>query len=253
MITAAMPRKRQGTRFSPRRCNGYGRPLTRTQARPSRPLREGVAVVAETGPFDAIKGESIFVMADAQNLDIGAMDIGFKLSWRQLGAVLDGVAQKASRHAILSQHPGDDRRLEYLTERGWMPHATEVRQVHTHNGWERKGNADFLMAFLAGVLVSRAQADIVVIASGDGDLVEELALGIRSLPHDRRIVTLSLAGSTAFRLNADTSRLIDANIEIGRDCLHPMTARVKTSFVPPLISMPLDRKENPHAVPTLAS
>lgn len=96
------------------------------------------------------------------------------------------------------------------------------RTVHTRNGLERKGNADFLLSFLAGVLVSRTTADVVILASGDGDLVEEVAIGIRSLQKKRSIVTMSLAGSTAGRLNAEKNALITANIEIGKDCLRPI-------------------------------
>jgi hypothetical protein len=109
--------------------------------------------------------------------------------------------------------------MDYFAERDWIPHATQIRTVSTQKGLKRKGNADFLMSFLAGVLVSRSSADVVVLASGDGDLVEEIAIGIRSLLKERSIVTMSLAGSTAGRLNAEKNALISANIEIGRDCL----------------------------------
>jgi hypothetical protein len=194
---------------------------------PRRPLqvRQAYEVAKQTGPLAPLADQKVVVIADAQNLDAGAKELGVKMSWANLGHVLDGCCLRASRHAILAQREGDDRRMAYLTERGWTPHATLVRQVTTHKGVVRKGaHADFLMAFLAGVIVSRTRATVCVIASGDGDLVEEMALGIRSLPRARRIVTLSLAGSTAFRLNAETSPLIDANIEIGRDCLRDFGA-----------------------------
>jgi len=180
-----------------------------------------IEVAKETGPLSAIFGKRVVVVADAQNLDRGARDLGAKMSWALLGEVLDAAAASASRHAILSAHPGDERRMNYFVERGWIPHATTRRTVRTHKGLERKGNADFLLAFLAGVVVSRASADVVLVASGDGDLVEEVAIGIRSLQKERSIVTMSLAGSTAGRLNAEKNELITANIEIGKDCLRP--------------------------------
>ena len=255
--TAFEPKSHTSPLLSGRR-NGHRHPLTRTTVRPT------VEVAQTTGPLDVITDGSLIVIADAQNLDQGAKELGFKLSWANLGTVLDGASHKASRHAIIGKRPGDDRRWDYLTRRGWRPHATEVRQVQTHKGWERKGNVDFLMAFLAGVIVSRSPADVVVIASGDGDLVEEMAFGIRSLHKDRRIVTLSLAGSTAFRLNARTSKLIDANIEIGLDCLRPTRSRTKKRFRPSPLphfrgfdtakpTQPKDRKETPHVVPSVAS
>jgi hypothetical protein len=187
-----------------------------------------IEVASETGPLSAILGKRVVVVADAQNLDLGARDLGFKMSWALLAEKIDAAAAWASRHAILSQQPGDERRMNYLDERDWSPHATTIRTVSTRKGLERKGNADFLLAFLAGVVVSRASADVVVIASGDGDLVEEIAIGIRSLRKERSIVTMSLAGSTAGRLNAENNALITANIEIGKDCLRPMCRNILT-------------------------
>lgn len=185
-------------------------------------LPANVEVAAETGSLSSLLGKRVIVVADAQNLDRGARDLGFKMSWALLGAKIDATAKSASRHAILSQHPGDERRMNYFTERGWIPYATQIRTVSTRNGLERKSNADFLMSFLAGVLVSRTRADVVVLASGDGDLVEEIAIGVRGLRKERSIVTMSLAGSTAQRLNAETSDFIAANIEIGKDCLREL-------------------------------
>jgi hypothetical protein len=186
--------------------------------RPFQILPATIEVAEETGPLSPILGKRLIVVADAQNIDRGARDLGFKMSWALLGAKIDAAAS-ASRHVILSQHPGDERRMDYFAERDWIPHATQIRTVSTQKGLKRKGNADFLMSFLAGVLVSRSSADVVVLASGDGDLVEEIAIGIRSLNKERSIVTMSLAGSTAGRLNAEKNALISANIEIGRDCL----------------------------------
>jgi len=186
------------------------------------PLTTTIEVAEETGPLSAIMGKRVIVVADAQNIDCGAHDLGFKMSWALLGEKIDAAAASASRHVILSQHPGDERRMNYLAERGWIPHATRIRTVSTRNGLERKGNADLRLAFLAGVVVSRAPADVVLLASGDGDLVEEVAMGIHSLRKERSIVTVSLAGSTAGRLNAEKNTLITANIEIGKDCLRSM-------------------------------
>lgn len=184
-----------------------------------------VEVAETTGPLSPLLGKRVVVVADAQNLDRGARDLGFKMSWALLGEKIDAAAKSACRHVILSQHPGDERRMNYFCERGWIPYATQIRTVSTKNGLERKSNADFLMSFLAGVLVSRTRADVVVLASGDGDLVEEIAIGIRGLKKERSIVTMSLAGSTAQRLNAETSELIAANIEIGKDCLRHLNTK----------------------------
>jgi hypothetical protein len=61
-----------------------------------------------------------------------------------------------------------------------------------------------------------------MLASGDGDLVCDLARGLHGLPTRRAIYTLSLAGSTSLRLDAARNRDIAGNIEIGLDCLRPL-------------------------------
>lgn len=182
-------------------------------------LRGRTSVPGTTGPLDIIRKRRVLVIADAQNLDYSARDIGCKMSWRSLGEVLDKACSRCSRHVIFSRNAGQNQRVAYYAARGWQTHARLNRTVQTMNGAERKSNADFLLAFIAGRL-SGAKWDIVIIASGDGDLVEDVAEGILSLGSVRTVITLSLAGSTAWRLDARRSSLITGNIKIGLDCLH---------------------------------
>jgi hypothetical protein len=83
-------------------------------------------------------------------------------------------------------------------------------------------NADNLLAFQAGVLASRLIAEVVVIGTGDGQLAEDVAEGLRNLDDRCQVATMSLEGSTAVRLAYRRSNLITANIEIGKDCLVPI-------------------------------
>lgn len=187
-----------------------------------RSTRKQIPLEAETGPLALIRGKEVLVLTDNQNFDRTAQKLGYKMSWLKLGLLLDNVSERAHRHAILAHRPDDNRRIEYLAKRGWIPHATFVRTVHTRHGLKHKGNADMSMTFWGGHLVSRSQAGVILIGSGDGDLVQELAIGIRSLPTPRTIVTIGFESSTASRLYTHNSDLIDGNIFIGLDCLRPI-------------------------------
>jgi hypothetical protein len=71
------------------------------------------------------------------------------------------------------------------------------------------------------LVVSRSDADDIIIGSGDGNLVCDVAEAVHSLPRQRKVWTISLPGSTNHRLNAARNPLIAGNIEIGLDLLAP--------------------------------
>jgi hypothetical protein len=182
------------------------------------PAKRDVEVAAITGPVDVLHDQRVLVLADVENLRYSARDVGARLSYRRLAERLGRAAMACSLHAFFSRSPRDNRLLHYFLDRGWLPHPRDIETVHTCRGKERLANSDNIILFHAGVLVSRSSADVVVLASGDGSLVCDLARCLRSLPRPRRIVTLSVAGSTSWRLDAAQNPDITANIEIGRDC-----------------------------------
>jgi hypothetical protein len=84
-------------------------------------------------------------------------------------------------------------------------------------------NADNLIAFLAGWLPREYSVDSILLASGDGALVCDLAEASQlNAPPRLRFLTLSLAGTTSQRLDVRRNRLIEGNMEIGLDCLVPL-------------------------------
>jgi hypothetical protein len=178
------------------------------------------SIAAATGPLDALLDHDLLVLADDENLRYSARDLGYRLSLRRLGRRLQQHARHCALHAFFSREPGDDSRCQYLRERGWIPHPRDIEMVQTHRGMQRLANSDNDLLFAAGNLASRSKADVVVLASGDGSLVCDLARNLRRLPRARTILTLSLAGSTSYRLDAARNPDIDGNIEIGLDCLH---------------------------------
>jgi hypothetical protein len=150
---------------------------------------------------------------------LGARDLGFRLSWRRLGAILDAASLQMQKHVIYASRAPNARWAAYFARRDWIPHQRIARFVHTQSGLERRANTDHHIALISGAMLIRSTAPVIVIASGDGDLVEDIVEASRMASLTRRFVTLSLAGSTNRRLNAAVSSFISANIEIGRDSL----------------------------------
>jgi hypothetical protein len=89
-------------------------------------------------------------------------------------------------------------------------------------------NSDNQMLFFGGVLFNGSDAEVIVVASGDGSLVCDLARAVAIIDLGRTVVTMSLAGSTSRRLDAQANPDISANIEIGRDCLRDTVGRVQS-------------------------
>jgi hypothetical protein len=186
----------------------------------SAPLSTEIAAV--TGPLDRLVDGNLLVLSDDENLRYGARDLGYRLSMRRLGHCLRRYARHCALHAFFSREPGDERRCQYLRECGWLPRPRDIETVQTHRGRQCLANSDNDLLFAAGNLASRGKADIIVLASGDGSLVCDLARNIRELPRARTILTLSLARSTSYRLDAARNVHIDGNVEIGLDCLERM-------------------------------
>jgi len=179
----------------------------------------GVEIAPVTGPLAVLAGKKVLLLADIENWIYSARSLGARVSFSLLGEKLRVASRSCGLHAFFSSMPGDESRREYLEMRGWTPHQNDIEEVATCRGTERRANCDNFLLFGSGVLVSRSDAEAVVIGSGDGQLSGELARALRKLPKPRQIFTLSLAGSTAASLNAEENPNIDANIELGMDCL----------------------------------
>jgi hypothetical protein len=190
---------------------------------PAHAFRPAVQVASVTGPLDSLRGRHVLVLADAENLRCSARDHRARLSFRRLGTILCRISSRCDRHAFFSREKGDDRLTRYFEDRGWTAHPRDIQTIHTIHGRQRRANSDNVILFTGGVLVSRSRTDVVVVASGDGDLVCDLARCLHALPRSSQIVTLSMAGSTSFRLDATRNADSTANIEVGRDCLHGFT------------------------------
>jgi hypothetical protein len=206
---------RRRNRFDGARRYGVGRRVSQ-----GRGSQRDIEVSRTTNPLELLSGRRALVLADVQNISVGAEQLGYKLSYRLLAERLRGATRSCSLHAFFAAGTNGDRLTEYFVERGWGSHPYPIHSVRTHRGVERRTNTDFLLAFFAGALVRSSNADVVGICSGDGGLVADVARAIAEFPKQRDVVTLSLAGSTAWALDAAVNGFITANIEIGQDVLH---------------------------------
>jgi hypothetical protein len=186
----------------------------------NRTPRTDVDVAGDTGPLNIVKGKTVLVLADVENLTYGARDLGFKFSFQNLGLKLREVVASCEFHAFFSRLPGDDGRVRYFEERGWIAHPRDIVKVQTFKGEKVLANSDNMILLYTGFLVRLSPAQVVIIASGDGSMTCEIAKFLKSLPSPREVVTMSLAGSTSARLDCTQNPDIVDNIEIGLDCLH---------------------------------
>lgn len=185
---------------------------------------------SRTGPLTTLNGKHVLVIADLENLRYSSARLGFVIDVAGLGRCLTAASAKCALHlgatvvpdlvneaVTFSQQCGwkanIDPRESFITTHRQSTHAEEPRN---------NVNADNLLSFMAGCLVTRTQAEVIVLASGDGRLVHSLARRVHNLARTRQVLTCSLPGSTSQLLDARRNPFIAGNIEIGRDCLLPL-------------------------------
>lgn len=184
-----------------------------------------VTVASTTGPLAALMGKRVLLLADIENLSISASDLGRSLCFDSLNRVLRRHPDDISCHAFFSRMADDNELVDAFKSISWKPHPRDIQVARTTRGIEKFANSDHTICFGAGMLISQASYDVVVIATGDGALGCDLAKAIRQHSASRvSVVTLSLAGSTSHRLNAETNSDLDNNIEIGMDCMIPLVS-----------------------------
>jgi len=200
-------------------------------ARPHRHLRRHGALPATTGPVDLLRGRKVLVICDVDNLSVGAKDAGYTVSYAKLGQLLRDNSESCELHAFFPVNAKKKGRIDYFRKRGWKTHTNEVQTLRTCRGRERLSNSDNQILLWSGLLAASSDADMIVVASGDGTLVCDIARFFFRSPTPRPVITLSLVGSTSARLDACRNNDIFANLELGKDMLQWMgkAAQSKTA------------------------
>lgn len=174
----------------------------------------------------AIRGKSVLLLLDAENLVISCRNnLGRELDVPKLGMNVMKTARRASMHAFFTEDASTNQMSIVLNKAGWTIHE---RQSFTLQGRQHR-NSDGRLLIQAGVLISRSNADLIILGSGDGELGLELLNFINSLrrPIRPKFMTLSVAGATNRALDARHNHQIAANLEVGLD----LTIR-RTSWIP---------------------
>jgi hypothetical protein len=173
-------------------------------------------LVAETGPLNGFENRRVLAIIDVENLTISARKLGHELDYSAVARRLKSAARAVQLHAALSIERGDTTDIDHVRGSGFIVHTRFIERLRDGS---KAANSDNVFAFQAGLLVSRASADAVILGSGDGQLVCDLAESIRALPAHRSVWTLSVPGATSFRLDCRRNPFIDGNVEIGTDVL----------------------------------
>jgi hypothetical protein len=165
-------------------------------------INERYELPSITGPLDRLQGTRTLVLLDVENLTISTRQAGFELLYPQLAERLASAAQSVCLHAVLSVEANDASDREHMEQSGFTVHTRNIKRLP---GGRKAANADNLFAFKAGALVTRSNANLVVLGSGDGQPCDDIAQFIGTLPGKREVLTLSVAGATSSLLNARTN------------------------------------------------
>lgn len=183
----------------------------------------GCLSLENTTDLTAIGNRKVLVLLDEQNLSITAKKLGFRLRYDLLTKRIRREAGSAKLHIFVASEPRGNGIIGQFKKVGYVVHVKTIRRKLLPNGrLTCDSNVDNLFAFWAGVYISRATFDVVVLGSGDYGVAGELSEAInRYRRKPIEILTLSLPTSTSEDLDARINPNITANLEIGLDLLKP--------------------------------
>jgi len=149
----------------------------------------------------ALSGSRLLCIIDDDNLRISCRSqFSAGLSYRKLASHLQHLTYSCEMHAVLTSPSGDNTRSVYFEQRGYLPIDIKREVVETTRGPLVKGNADLDIAFNAGYRITTGDFDVLLVGSGDGDLVLSIARGVRRLAPSVRVYTLSVPHSSSSRI-----------------------------------------------------
>jgi len=195
-------------------------PLLRPSSRHS--VWTGANVEARTGPFERLRGRSVLVALDLENIDRSAANIGRVVDYVRLARALrEGIGRNTHLIAIFSRDDNETTAEHFLWEAGWMTYTRPIDVVRNKFGIVKHGNADVAFATVVGAAVTSLEADACVLGTGDGQLAIDVARCVKAIaPSCKTSATLSLPGSTSQRLDARRSDIFAVNLEIGDDVMN---------------------------------
>lgn len=180
------------------------------------------AVLKSRTDLSILRGKSIQVFMDEQNLSIGARKLRYRLDYVRLTSLLRSCARIADLHIFIASTRKSLNMSRLLKPLGHAVHVKNIRTIPLRDGQFRTdSNIDNLFAFWVGACAAAPAHEVIVLGSGDYGLSGELAAALLARGVRTKVVTLSLPGSTSRDLDARRNPNIRANIQIGLDVLRP--------------------------------
>jgi hypothetical protein len=173
-----------------------------------------------------LRGGSVLVALDLENIDRSAHDIGRVVDYGRLAHVMrNGIGSCAHFIAVFSCTAAESTSERLLRTAGWATYTRPIETIRTPAGVVRHANADIAFATAVGAAVIALNVEVCVLATGDGQLAIDVARCAKAVaPRCKTAATLSRAGSTSQRLNARHSTIFSANLEIGDDVMDRINA-----------------------------
>jgi hypothetical protein len=90
-------------------------------------IRPGPPIAWRTGPLAWLTGRHVLFVCDAQNLELGARDLGYNLNWQRLRSRLSGASRTPWVHAVFGGCEGDNARPAWFARHAGTPTAKTRR------------------------------------------------------------------------------------------------------------------------------
>ncbi len=163
--------------------------------------------------YSAVSGAKVALYFDVDNLSISAQKAGYEVDYHKLYQGFRRVSYSLNATAIYGAEKNDQEKLKYFEYCNIRPVPYEYLRAHEYDG-----DPFFMMSLSWEQRCSGC--DIIILASGDGKLLNDCSRFIRRYQQKRKkLYTLSVGYSTSGLLNSRINDNIDYNIELGRDAL----------------------------------
>ena len=178
------------------------------------PARAGAAAGHATTDLSVLRWRRLIALVDCENLAHEPVR-DLWMDFRALARALNANARSAQLHAFYTEEVGRNTWGGYFHERGYACHAHPVEYVHGR----LRANSDSDLLFHAVRLLPGCGADTLLVASGDGDLICDIARLARQCDRGITTVALGLPGKVSSRLQRSRHH-VDHCVIANEDLLH---------------------------------
>ena len=165
------------------------------------PFRKPESTIAR---FPGLCRRRVLAIADAENLTFGLRKTRQELDYRKLATDLGDSAASLTALAIATVKPEVlPHACRFFTSAGWIPKLSAQMEYGDCRGRHLRANADSQILLHTGAMVEKINPEVLVLASGDGDLGCELAIFLEQYPNIELMI-FGLRDQTSQRLESAT-------------------------------------------------